>query len=42
MAEIALQAAISGSKVAQARILDFGQIPSIFRHKIRSNKRNLH
>ena len=22
--------------------LDFGQIPSIFRHKIRPNKRNLH
>ena len=27
---------------AKINDLDFGQIPSIFRHKIRPNKRNLH
>ena len=29
-------------KIAFILSLDFGQIPSIFRHKIRYNKRNLH
>ena len=32
----------SKSIAGSALVLDFGQIPSIFRHKIRPNKRNLH